>query len=57
MKQIKSKKALCGLSLLMTMALIAIIGILAEVALSAYEDHVAQAKAAEAVTSEKIRTN
>ena len=57
MKQIKSKKAQRGLSLLMTMALIAIIGILAEVALSAYEDHVAQAKAAEAVTSEKIRTN
>ena len=53
MKQIKSKKAQCGLSLLMTMALIAIIGILAEVALSAYEDHVAQAKATEAVTSEE----
>lgn len=57
MKQIKSKKAQRGLSLLMTMTLVAIIGILAEVALSAYEDHVAQAKAAEAVTSEKIRTN
>jgi Tfp pilus assembly protein PilE len=57
MKQIKSKKAQRGLSLLMTMALVAIIGILAEVALSAYQDHVAQAKAAEAVTSEKIRTN
>ena len=57
MKQIKSKKAQRGLSLLMTMALVAIIGILAEVALSAYEDHVVQAKAAEAVTSEKIRTN
>ena len=53
MKQIKSRKAQRGLSLLMTMALIAIIGILAEVALSAYEDHVAQAKAAEAVTSEE----
>ncbi|MCZ6897157.1 MAG: hypothetical protein V3V68_04220 [Nitrosomonadaceae bacterium] len=57
MKQIKSKKAQRGLSLLMTMTLVAIIGILAEVALSAYEDHVAQAQAAEAVTSEKIRTN
>ena len=57
MKQIKSKKAQRGLSLLITMTLVAIIGILAEVALSAYEDHVAQAQAAEAVTSEKIRTN
>jgi Tfp pilus assembly major pilin PilA len=57
MKQIKSKKAQRGLSLLMTMTLVAIIGILAEVALSAYEDHVAQAQTAEAVTSEKIRTN
>jgi Tfp pilus assembly major pilin PilA len=57
MKQIKSKKAQRGLSLLMTMTLVAIIGILAEVALSACEDHVAQAQAAEAVTSEKIRTN
>jgi Tfp pilus assembly protein PilE len=57
MKQIKSKKAQRGLSLLVTMTLGAIIGILAEVALSAYEDHVAQAQAAEAVTSEKIRTN
>ena len=57
MKQIKSKKAQRGLSLLMTMTLVAIIGIFAEVALSAYEDHVAQAQAAEAVTSEKIRTN
>jgi len=53
MKQIKSKKAQRGLSLLMTMTLVAIIGILAEVALSAYEDHVAQAKAAETVTSEE----
>ena len=33
MKQIKSKKAQRGLSLLMTMTLVAIIGILAEVAL------------------------
>lgn len=57
MKQIKSKKTQRGLNLLMTMTLVAIIGILAEVALSAYEDHVAQAQAAEAVTSEKIRTN
>ncbi len=57
MKQIKSKKTQRGLSLLMTMTLVAIIGILAEVALSAYEDHVAQAQAAEAVTSEKIRTD
>ena len=57
MKQIKSKKTQRGLNLLMTMTLVAIIGILAEVALSAYEDHVAQTQAAEAVTNEKIRTN
>ena len=51
MKQIKSKKAQRGLSLLMTMALVAIMGILAEVALSAYLDHVAQAQSTETVTS------
>jgi len=42
MKQIKSKKAQRGLSLLMTMLMLAIIGILAEVALSAYQDYAAQ---------------
>jgi len=42
MRQIKLKKIQRGLSLLKTMLLIAIIGILAEVALSTYEDHVAQ---------------
>ena len=44
MKQIKLKKTQRGLSLLMTMTMLAIIGILAEVALSAYQDHVAQAQ-------------
>ena len=53
MKQIKLKKTQRGLSLLMTMTMLAIIGIFAEVALSAYEDYVAQAQAAEAVTSKK----
>ena len=42
MRQIKLKKIQRGLSLLMTMILIAIIGILAEVSLSFYESHVAQ---------------
>jgi len=43
MKQIKSKKTQQrGLSLLMTMLMLAIIGILAEVALSAYQDYAAQ---------------
>jgi len=42
MRQIKVKKIQRGLNLLMTMLLIAIIGILTEVALSSYEDHVAQ---------------
>ena len=43
MKQIKSKKTQRrGLSLLMTMLMLAIIGILAEVALSAYQDYAAQ---------------
>lgn len=46
MRQIKLKKFQRGLSLLMTMTLLAIIGILAEVALSAYEDHVAQEQVA-----------
>jgi len=53
MKQIKLKKAQRGLSLLMTMVMLAIIGILAEVALSAYEDYVSRAQATEAVTSNK----
>jgi len=53
MKQIKLKKAQQGLSLLMTMVVLAIIGILAEVALSAYQDHVVQAQATETVTSKK----
>ena len=51
MKKTKLKKTQCGLSLLMKMALVAIIGILAEVVLSAYEDHVAQAQSPETVTS------
>jgi len=42
MKQIKLKKAQRGLSFLMVMVMLAIIGILAGVALSAYVDHVAQ---------------
>ncbi len=36
------KKTQCGLTLLQIMVVLAIIGILAEVALSAYEDYVAQ---------------
>ncbi len=36
----------------MMMAIVAIIGILAEVALSAYEDYVARAQATEAATSQ-----
>jgi len=44
MKQINSKKTQRGPSLLMTMLALAIIGILAEVALSAYQDHAAQAQ-------------
>ena len=47
MKQIKLKKTQQGLSLLMTMVVLAIIGILAEVALSAYQDHVVQVQATE----------
>ncbi len=42
MKQIILKKAQRDLSLLMTMGVVAIIGILAEVALSAYQDYVSQ---------------
>ncbi len=42
MKQIKSNKTQRGLSLLMTMLMLAVIGLLAEVALSAYQDHVTQ---------------
>ena len=51
MKQIKSNKTQRGLTLLKIMVVVAIIGILAEVALSAYEDHVAQAQSTETVTS------
>jgi len=53
MKQIKLKQTQRGLTLLKIMVVVAIIGILAEVALSAYEDYVTQAQAAEAVTSKK----
>ena len=42
MKYIKARKTQCGLSLLLAMVVIAIIGILAEVALLAYEESVAQ---------------
>ncbi len=42
MKYIKARKAQCGLSLLLTMVVIAIIGILAEAALLAYEESVTQ---------------
>jgi len=42
MKQIILKKAQRGLSLLMTMGVVTIIGILAEVALSTYQDYVSQ---------------
>jgi Tfp pilus assembly protein PilE len=42
MKQIKSNKTQRGLTLLKIMVVVAIIGILAEVALSANQDHVAQ---------------
>jgi len=42
MKYIKIKKTQRGLSLLSTMIVIAIIGILAEVALLAYEESIAQ---------------
>ena len=42
MKYIKVRKTQCGLSLLLTMVVIAIIGILAEVALLAYEESVTQ---------------
>jgi len=42
MKQIKLKKAQHGLTLLQKMLVIAIIGILAQVALSAYQDYDAQ---------------
>jgi len=54
MKQIKLKKAQRGRNILMTMTMLAIIGVLAEVALAAYQDHVAQAQATEAVTSKNI---
>jgi Tfp pilus assembly protein PilE len=42
MKHIKTKRTQRGLSLLMTMLIIVIIGILAEVALLSYEEFVAQ---------------
>lgn len=42
MKYIKARKTQCGLSLLLTMVVIAIIGILAETALLAYEESVTQ---------------
>ena len=51
MKQIKLKKTQRGLSLLMTMTMLAIIGIFAEVALSAYQDYIAQ----EQTTEQRIR--
>jgi len=54
MKQLKFKRTQCGLSLLLTMVMLAIIGILAEVALSACHDHVARAQVTEAVTSKNI---
>ena len=41
MKQMILKKTQRGLSLLMTMVVLAIIGVLAEVALSAYQDYAA----------------
>ncbi len=42
MRQIKLNEIQRGLSLLMTMILIAIIGILAKVALTYYQDHIAR---------------
>lgn len=45
MINIKSKKIQCGLSLLMTMIVVAVIGILAEITLKAYETSVAQEQA------------
>ncbi len=42
MKYIKPRKTQCGLSLILTMVVIAIIGILAEAALLAYEESVTQ---------------
>jgi len=45
MKQIKSKKFQRGLTLLQIMIIVAIIGILAEMALPTYEDYVAQEQA------------
>ena len=42
MKYIKARKTQCGLNLLLTMVVIAIIGILAEAALLVYEESVTQ---------------
>ena len=42
MRYIKARKTQCGLSLLLTMIVIAIIGILAEAVLLAYEESVTQ---------------
>jgi Tfp pilus assembly protein PilE len=43
---VKLKKTQYGLSLLMKMVVIALIGILAQVALTTYQEHVAHEKAA-----------
>jgi len=45
MKQISSKKFQCGLTLLKQLLILAIIGILAQVALSTYQDYAAQEQA------------
>jgi Tfp pilus assembly protein PilE len=44
LKKIKSKKTQYGLTLLMKMVVIALIGILAQVALTTYQEHTAQEK-------------
>jgi Tfp pilus assembly protein PilE len=46
LKKIKSKKTQYGLTLLMKMVVIALIGILAQIALTTYQEHEAQEKAA-----------
>ena len=45
MKQISSKKSQCGLTLLKKLLILAIIGILGQVALSTYQDYVAKEQA------------